>query len=139
MLVAVPVLSAGYGCINAAIVATRGDLQLLLSVEIGEFLFCLGDVVLQYLSAKVDKRIGISLPTSTVASLSGYRMLDIDLDDPNPMELSVSWVAQFIDTVSFATRDRKEERRRKAVFVCEPIELFRKTCMLQAMQLVQQR
>src|SRR5438132_6336946 len=122
MLVAVPVLRAGYGCINAAIVATRGDLQLLLSVEIGEFLFCFGDIVLQYLSAKVDKRIGISLPTSTVASLSGYRMLDIDLDDPNPMELSISGVAQFVDTVSFATRDRKEECCRKNVLVRKVIE-----------------
>jgi len=133
MLVAVTVQRTGYGCINAAIVATRGDLQLLLSVETGEFLFCFGDVVLQNLSAKVDKRIGIGLPTPTVASLSGYRMLDIDLDDPNPMELSVSWVAQFVDTVSFTTRDRKEERRRKTVLVCKLIELFRKASMPQAM------
>src|SRR5438874_12535898 len=100
MLVAVAVLGAGYGCIDATVVAARRDVQLLLRVEIGESLFCFGDIVLQYLSATVDERIGISLPSSTVASLSGYRMLDLDLDDPNAVELAVSRVAQSVAAVS---------------------------------------
>lgn len=59
-------------------------------------------------------------------------MVDIDLDDPNSMELAVSRVAQFVDTVSLATGDRKEERRWESVLVRELIEFFRKASMPQA-------
>jgi len=127
MFVAVPVLGSGYGCIDATIVATRRNLQLLLSIEIGECLCRSSDVVLQYLSAKVDKWIRIGLPGSIVASLSGKRMLNVNLDDPYAVELPVSGVAQLIDAVGLTTRDGKEERGGETMLDRVLIELLVET------------
>jgi len=115
MLVAVPVLGSGYGCIDATIVATRRNLQLLLNIKIGECLSRSSDVVLQYLSAKVDKWIRIGLPGTIVASLSGDRMLNVNLDDPYAVELPVSGVAQLINAIGLTTGDGKEVRGGEAM------------------------
>src|SRR6266404_1853366 len=97
MFVAVPVLGSSHCCLDTTIVATRRDLQLLLSIEIGECLCRFSDVVLQYLSARVDKWIRIGFPGSIIAKLSGDRMLNVNLDDPYAVELPVSGVAQLIN------------------------------------------
>ena len=88
MFGAVAVLSTSYRIGHSAVVTACRHFHLLLLVEIRQGLFCLGDIVLEELRTEVDKRIRICLPASTVASLAGNRMLNINLNYSNTMELA---------------------------------------------------
>src|SRR5258706_4672877 len=89
MFVTVTMLRAGYRIDHSAVVAASCHLQLLLPVEIWEGLSCLRDIVLEELRTEVDKRIRICFPASTVASLACNRMLNINLNYANTVELAV--------------------------------------------------
>jgi len=120
---------------HSAIVAARGNLQLLVAGKIGKLLFGELDVAGEYLGAKLDERIGVRLPASRVPRSFRYWMLDVDLHDPDSMKHAVLWIAKDVPTICFATRNCKKEWGGKTVSGCVLLELVIKSCIAQALQL----
>src|SRR5207237_321895 len=129
---------AGDGPSDPAIVAARGNLQLLLRSEIGERLLRAVDIICQHLRAERDEGIGIGLKAATVPRITCYLMLNINLDDPDAMKHSVLPITEYVVTVRLPTCNRKEERGRKAVRRRLLRQLGVKACLPQAVQLIEQ-
>jgi hypothetical protein len=113
VLIAVAVLRAGDGAPDPAVVTARGDLELPLDGKIRELFLRALDVPRQELRAELYEGVRVGLPASVVASLSRDLVLDVDLNDPDAVCLSVDEVAQLVGAVRLATGDREEKSDRE--------------------------